>query len=177
MPQTTTVQFGDWLPDDDKNILPGAPGESLTTQMVPLDDARNMLFTASSWRLYKPLTAANATMPVMPTDAITVDVGGTLYTFCASAGNLYLINGNTVTNVTGGFANNTTATWKFQQFGTNLIATDGIDAILSFDLTTMGSSFALLGGLPPTAYVVGLVRDFVVLGNVADNTGTYPYRV
>lgn len=31
MPRTTTVQFGDWLPDDDKNIAPGAPGESLST--------------------------------------------------------------------------------------------------------------------------------------------------
>lgn len=176
MPRTTTVQFGDWLPDDDKNIAPGTAGESLATQMVPLDDAKNMLFTGSAWRLYKPLTASVGTLASSPVDAITVSVNGTLYTFCASQGRLYLLNGSIVTDVTGGFTNSTSAAWQFQQFGTNLIATDGIDAVYAFDLTNMAGQFTLLGGNPPTGYTVGIVRDFVVLGNTFDGT-TNPYRV
>lgn len=35
----------------------------------------------------------------------------------------------------------------------------------------------MLGGNPPTGYTVGIVRDFVVLGNTYDGTGQYPYRV
>jgi len=176
MPRTTTVQFGDWLPDDDKNIAPGSPGEALTTQLVPLDDAKNMLYTGSAWRLYQPLTATVGTTATPPFDAITVSVNGVLYTFCASQGRLYLINGSTVTDVTGGFSNNTSASWVFQQFGTNLIATDGIDAVYAFDLTNMSGVFALLAGSPPTGYTVGVVRDFVVLGNTYDGT-SHPYRV
>lgn len=177
MPRTTTVQFGDWLPDDDKNIAPGAPAEALTTQIVPLDDAKNMLYTGSAWRLYKPLNASLGVIASTPTDAITVSVGGVLYTFCASLGRLYLINGGTVTDVTGSFTNNTSAQWVFQQFGDLLIASDGIDAIYSFDLTNMSGQFTLLAGFPPTAYVVGVVRDFVVLGYTGDGTGEHPHRV
>lgn len=114
MPRTMTVQFGDWLPDDDKNISPGAPGESLTTQLIPLDDAKNMIYTGSSWRLYSPLAASTGTVATTPADGITISVGGVLYTFCASNGHLYLINAGTVTDVTGGFTNNTSAVWQFQ---------------------------------------------------------------
>lgn len=111
MPRTTTVQFGDWLPDDDKNIAPGTAGESLSTQLVPLDDAKNMIFTGSAWRLYKPLTASVGTVATTPIDGVTINVSGTLYTFCVSQGRLYLINGGTVTDVTGGFTNNTSVAW------------------------------------------------------------------
>lgn len=112
-----------------------------------------------------------------PTDALTVEVSGTLYTFCASQGRLYLISGSTVTDVTGGYTNNTSAQWVFQPFGDLVIASDGVDAIYSFDTNNMAGSFTLLGGFPPTAYVVGVVRDFVVLGNTGDSTGSHPRRV
>lgn len=135
-----------------------------------------MLYADSSWRLYKPLTASVGTIASAPVDAITVSMNGTLYTFCASQGRLYLINGSTVTDVTGGFTNNTSAQWVFQQFGDILIATDGIDAVYSFDLTNMAGQFALLSGNPPTGYTVGVVRDFVVLGNTYDGT-SHPHRV
>lgn len=51
-----------------------------------------------------------------------------------------------------------------------------MDSVYSFDLTNMSGVFALLGGNPPAGYAVGIVRDFVVLGNTYDGT-QHPQRV
>lgn len=34
--QTVTVQFGEWTPDDDRNIAPGTPSAYINAQTVPL---------------------------------------------------------------------------------------------------------------------------------------------
>ena len=168
--RSTTVQFGPWLPDDDKNIVPGSQGEQLNAQEVPLAEAKNVEFTASAWRLYQPFAATSGTLAGVPVDAITVDYNGAILTFAAYNGKLYKIDGATVTDVSKSGGYNTTAAWDFQRFGDCLIATNGVDAPQDFDLGT-STAFADLAGTPPHATVVGVVRDFVVFGD----TSSYSY--
>ncbi|HEX7129130.1 MAG TPA: hypothetical protein VF217_03560 [Rhodanobacteraceae bacterium] len=172
----TTVQFGDWLPDDDRNITPGAPAEAITTQAVPLQDAKNMLFTGASWRLYRPLSVSGSALAATPRDAITVDASGTLVTFAAAGTKLYKIQAGAITDVSGAQTFSGSAPWVFQQFGDCLLATNGTDVVQDFDLTNLAGTFAALAGSPPKAATIGMVRDFVVLGNVNDGAA-HPYRV
>jgi len=174
--RTTTVQFGPWMPDGDRNIAPGAPGEALSSQGVPLDVAKNVLYTGGAWRLYSPLEAYGSGFVTIPRDGIALSVGSALTTFCAAGGLLYKIVDGAASDVskTGGY--NTTADWSFTQFADFLIATNGTDPVQYYDVTD-SVAFTDLAGSPPKAAIVGKVRDFVVLGDVTDGDGNHPYRV
>lgn len=56
--------------------------------------------------------------------------------------------------------------WQFAQFGDDAICVNGDDPV-AFDL--LAGTAAALGGSPPTADLVAVVRDFVVLGRVDDD--------
>jgi hypothetical protein len=174
--QPLVVQFGEWSPDDDRNISPGTPSPYLNAQTVPLEDALNVLYTGSAWRLFAPLATAGTALAASPSDAVTVSNAGALVTFAQANGHLYKIAAGVITDVSK--AGNYTAgqAWDFEQFGSCLLATNGVDPVQDFDVGT-SSAFADLAGSPPKAYVVGKVRDFVVLGNTTDGTGNHPYRV
>lgn len=112
----------------------------------------------------------------IPRDGLTLSINGALTTFCAAGGLLYKIVSGTPTDVSkvGGY--DTAAAWDFHQFADFLIATNGTDAVQYYDLTS-STAFADLAGSPPKASIVGVVRDFVVLGDVTDGDGNHPYRV
>lgn len=174
--QTVTVQFGEWTPDDDRNIAPGTPSAYINAQTVPLQDASNVLYTGSAWRLFKPLATSGTALAASPSDATVVSSGGTVTTFAQANGHLYKIVGSTVTDVSKVGAYTTGQSWDFEQFGDCLLATNGVDPVQDFDVTS-STAFADLAGSPPKAYVIGKVRDFVVLGRTSDASGSYPYRV
>jgi len=162
--QNTTVAFGDWLPDDDRNIRPGTPTMWLSGSEVPLDLAKNLIFTGSAWRLYKPLAAAAGTIASTPLDAITVDDAGTLETYVAGAnGHLYQIKAGVVADVSKAGDYTTNQGWSFAQFGDCLIATNGTDNVQDWNVGS-SSVFADLAGSPPKGRCAGVVRDFIVLG-------------
>ena len=58
--------------------------------------------------------------------------------------------------------------WKFALYGTLLIATNVVDGPQKFDLTT-SANFEVLGGSPPAARYIDIVREFVFLGAIANN--------
>jgi hypothetical protein len=60
------------------------------------------------------------------------------------------------------------------QWGNTVIATNGFD--VPQVITLAAANFAALGGTPPKARHIGIVRDFVVLGNTDDGTAR-PNRV
>lgn len=62
--------------------------------------------------------------------------------------------------------------WRFAQFGSLAIAVNGVDAPQKFDLGT-GANFVALGGSPPAASYIAIVRDFVLMGKV----GSYRQRI
>jgi hypothetical protein len=174
--QPVTVQFGEWAPDDDRNIAPGTPSAYLNAQTVPLQDALNVLYTASAWRLFAPLSTLGSALAAAPSDATVVSSGGVVTVFAQAGGHLYKIVGGAVTDVSKAGNYTVGKTWDFEQFGDCLIATNGIDNVQDFDIGT-STAFADLAGSPPKAYVIGKVRDFVVLGNTTDGSGAHPYRV
>jgi len=93
---------------------------------------------------------------------------GTTYTYVGNASKLYQLNNNGWTDVSvgGGYSTGSTERWEFAQWGNQVVATNFTDAV---QVNTLGgANFANLGGSPPKARYVGIVKDFLVLGNLDD---------
>ena len=173
--QTTMVQFGEWVPDDDRNIQPGYPTFWVNGSEVALQDAKNMLFTAKAYRPMLPLVAQGIATPAVPLDAETFQYGATNYLFVGGASAIYYsTNGGTTWTLCG--SGYTAAGWTFAQYGNCVYATDGVDPIQSIDLSAPTPAFAALNAATaPVAFAIGVIRDFVVAGNIVsgDQTGAW----
>jgi hypothetical protein len=93
---------------------------------------------------------------------------GTNVSFAGTASKLYRLTsasswGDVTRSAGGDYATPNSERWRFDLFGDNLIATNFIDDVQKFDLTG-GSNFEALGGTPPKARYIAIVREFVVLG-------------
>lgn len=93
---------------------------------------------------------------------------GSSVSFAGTANRLYRLSSasswNNVSRLVGGdYATPTSERWRFEVFGSNLIATNFIDDVQKFDLSG-GANFTALGGSPPKARYIAVVREFVVLG-------------
>lgn len=91
--------------------------------------------------------------------------------FAGDASKLYLLSSGTTWNDVsrtsgGGYAPPSDGAWRFDQFGNLAIAVNGVDAPQKFDLNA-GSNWTALGGSPPVATHLAVVKDFLVLGNLA----------
>jgi hypothetical protein len=74
----------------------------------------------------------------------------------------------------GAYATATDDWWEMAQWGATVIATNYFD---DPQVLTLGAAnFTALGGTPPKARHIAVIRDFVVLGNINDGTA-YPNRV
>lgn len=103
---------------------------------------------------------------------------GSITVLAATATNIYALNNTTLawTNVSQGggpyVALSAQAQWKFEQFGTTVIA---VQANVNPQAITVPVSgvFADLGGSPPQAAFIAIVNRFVVLSGLSSN----PYRI
>jgi hypothetical protein len=95
---------------------------------------------------------------------------GTQKTFAGDAAKLYLLAsqtwGDATRTVGGAYSTAADANWRFEQFGTLAVSTNGTDDIQKFDLSA-GTNWTALGGTPPTAKYMAAVNDFLVLAYVA----------
>src|SRR3954462_10821447 len=102
----------------------------------------------------------------------------TAFNFAGDAAKLYRLQGGAYSDISkgGGYTTASDDIWEFAQWGSQMLATNYTDNIQTF---TMGTStnFADLGGTPPKARHIGVVRDFVVTANTNDTDGSLPYRV
>jgi hypothetical protein len=64
------------------------------------------------------------------------------------------------------YATGTDEFWSFAQFGANILAVNGTDTPQKFVVGT-STKFEALGGSPPSARYIAVVRDFVLLGNLS----------
>lgn len=93
---------------------------------------------------------------------------GTIYNFAGDATKLYKqsSDGLTWTDISrlagGAYATGNDGWWDFALFGDIVIATNGVDAPQRFQLD-VDTNFSALGGSPPIAKFVFVIRDFVVL--------------
>jgi hypothetical protein len=163
------VPFGDYLPD-----LPalGNPGSKTINNCLPWSDG-----------VYIPL---RATLPV--SDALTATCRGayssrqtdsTAFTFAGDATKLYEFTGaaGTATDRSGAtYTLTTPENWEFAKWGNKIIATnfDDVPQIITIGAAT---NFAALGGSPPKARHIALVKDFVVLANLNEGGTLEPDKV
>ena len=91
--------------------------------------------------------------------------------FAGDASKLYKLSGGLWADVSrtsgGAYSTDPSEHWEFAQFGSNAITVNGTNAPQKFEVGT-DSNFSELAGAPPTARHIAVVRDFVVLGNLAN---------
>ena len=75
-----------------------------------------------------------------------------------------------------GFTTSEDGVWRFGQFGNTLIATNYADNPQKFVLGT-STEWEDLGGSPPKARHIAIVRGFVMLGNLVESGTGYQNRV
>ena len=164
------VEFGEWTPD-----LPdfNNPGATTVKNVLP------------AGRSYKQLPSATAystnAIDARPQGAFSArDPGtlGTTYNFIGNASKLYVLSASVWTDISkaGGYATASEEDWEFAQWGEEVIATNFTDTMQT--LTLGGANFADLGGTPPKARHIAVIKDFVVVGNTYDSSdGNVPNRV
>lgn len=152
------IPFGEFAPDSADlnqnystiatNVVPGA------NQYLPLLDISEV---------------SNALTATCQGAVTMEDNDGNNYTFAGDATKLYSISGVTVTDESKalGYTSNSEF-WNFVKWNDQVIAAKWGDAPQVLSLG--GSTFADLGGTPPQARTIAVVRDFVVTGNTFDGT-------
>lgn len=157
----TMMPFGPWLPDSP------AYGSTAAQQ------ALGVIPTAYG---YRPATSFGATASAITArgqGAISVrDLAGTIHNFCGDATKLYKLASDglswaDVSRTAGGaYATPAAGWWDFCQFGSRLIAVNGVDAAQVFILGT-STNFTALGGSSPVATFCGTIRGFGVMCRIS----------
>lgn len=135
-------------------------------------DTRNVFATGSSYAPLRGLSAISTTGLNGPAlGAISAqDSGGTINSFAGDATKLYRLSAGVFSDVSksGGYSVGASERWEFAQYGQRVIAVQ-IGAVPQFYDLGSSTLFADLGGSPPQARHVAVVRDFVVLGNTSNS--------
>lgn len=152
------MPFGPWNPDS----------ASINTKHVL--EAVNVLPGTAGFLPSPGLAAASAN--ALNTDCFgactVISSTGTVSSFAGTATKLYKLGTGAawadVSRVAGGaYAVGAGEKWKFELFGDLLITTNISTAPQKFNLLT-STNFEALGGTPPQARYIAIVRDFVFLG-------------
>lgn len=96
---------------------------------------------------------------------------GQVATFAGTEDRLYLLRGADWLDVGGPFPSASEARWTFALFGELVIACNGVAPVQKWRLG-QSPAFEPLGGAPPLARHVAVVRDFVVLGGLVGAAAT-----
>lgn len=132
-----------------RNVLPGVSGLLPAPSLNPATDA-----LASQCR---------GAVSIIRDDGQVVSFAGTqeaLYKLSATS------TWNDVSRLVGGPYNvGAGELWKFDAFGSNVLALNVVDGLQYIDAST-GTNFAAVSGAPLARYIA-VVRDFVVLGSIA----------
>jgi hypothetical protein len=151
----TRIDFTEWLPDQ-----PGVVGA--------LTNAKNVFPKAVGYGPFpEEEDYSNSATEDLNSVSADKDNNGVVRLFAGSDTKLWLFNSsnNNLDDVSG-----TTYTssdrWRFVRFGDYFIASNGADKLQYYDLTTTGN-FQDLDASAPTANLIAVVRDFVVVGNTS----------
>ena len=167
----TTLKFSEWLPDLPEFDNPGSP------------NVLNVLWVNGAYAPANGFSSLGAALPARCQGAYAAldDTGG-LHIYAGTGTQLLEYTGTGFTDRSG--ATYTTADgqyWKFVEFsspgfGNLILATNFADPVQAM---SVGSSvFAALAGSPPKALAMGVIGQFVMLGNTEEAVnGAAPYRV
>ena len=158
------LPFGEWLPDQPEHLNPGATV------------ATNVYYAANSYKPVKDLVAysSNTVTENAKGAGSFRDNTNTVYNFVATTDDIFQLSSGTFTSRKSSLTGTNTDFWTFTQFGNYVIASNGVDAPQYYLMGT-STNFANLSaiataGTVPTFKVSGVIRDFLVTGNIANAT-------
>ena len=160
MPQPVNLPFLPWEPDR-------APVEGQSSY-----DTKNAYPIGNGWAPWQDHSAFSDALTARCQGAYAAkDQSANAVNFAGDASKLYKLGTDNlwddVSRTSGGaYTTNTDEYWEFAQFGSNVIAVNATDAPQKYVIAS-STNFGALGGSPPTARHIGVVRDFVVLGNLS----------
>lgn len=164
------IQFGEWLPDQPDFMNAGV---TVATNVIP------------AFNGYKPIKNFVAYSSAA-TDTIRgiyagKDDSGNVKLFAGDATKLYEFDatdsGLDDISKAGGYDLTAAEKWRFVQFGDTVIAAGGVgEELQKFQIGT-DTAWSNLGGSPPKADFIAVVRDFVWTANIATGSDRIPYRV
>jgi len=169
--QPGMVPFGEYLPDQADFNNPGCT------------DALGVLPDINGFRPFKDLTVTSDALSARARGlGAASDTGGAVSIYAGDQDKLYHLirNGWVDISKSGGYSGTSTSDseWQMEAFGQTFIATNFDDPVQSIAIG--GTVFADLidSADTPKARHLGVVREFVVLGNTSDGTdGIKPERV
>jgi len=140
-------------------------------------EASGVIPEAQGYRPFKALATTSSALTARAQGAAWFRAyDGTTKQMAGDATKLYSLASNTWSDVSrtsgGAYATDGTGNWRFAQFGDVAYATNGVDTMQSFTLSS-SSNWAAASGSPPVGTYIGVVRRFLVLAKIA----SYPKRV
>ena len=158
------IPFGEWLPDQPEHGKNGA------------NVANNVYHAANTYKRFPSLVSysSNTTSTDSKGAGSFRDNSNTVYNFVATRTNLYQLTSGAFTSRKASLTGAATDFWTFTQFGEYVIASNGVDAVQYYLMGT-STNFANLtaiqtAGTCPVFRVSGVVRDFLVAGNIVNAT-------
>ena len=166
------IPFPDWAPDRSKFDMTVT---GTATNVVPMAGLPPDPATSGEFGGYGPfptIAPVSAALAAQPRGAIMVrDDSGDQHIFVGTTTKLYKYNTATLvfddkTTAATTYAVPTGENWSFDKFGLDVIATNKTDGPYVWTLGS-SSTFLALGGSPPLARIVGVMGDFVFLGETS----------
>jgi hypothetical protein len=158
------LPFGEWLPDQPEHLNTGA------------NVAHNVYYAAKSYKPFPSLVSysSNTTAKDARGAGSFRDSSSNVFNFVGTNTDIFQLASGSFTSKQSGLNGTNTDYMTFTQFGDHVIASNGVDAP-KYWLMGTSSSFANLStiandGTPPVFRVSGVIRDFLVTGNQANNT-------
>lgn len=167
--QRKVLPVGEWAPD-----MPDLGSSGIT--------AKNVIPWPNAYKSFPSFAVQSGALNARVQGGYFArDASANVYNYAGTESKLYQqiagsINYVDATRTVGGAY--TTATddwWEMVQWGNTVIATNYADAMQV--ITNGSANFAALGGSPPNARHLAVVRDFVVTGNVNYGGNSYPNRM
>lgn len=159
------LNFGEWLPD-----LPALanPGSTIAKNCIP---------RGKSFGQLRDLQAFTTALTGVCLGGIWARASsGTIYNFAGDATKLYKLASGSWANVSKALNYSGVENWEFVMWGDRIIAVDVNTPTQYYDMGT-SALFADLTGSPPQAKRIGIVGDFIVMGNLTESSVDYPNRI
>lgn len=165
-----TVKFGEWLPDQPYYDNPG------------LVEALNVIPVDGSYKDYLPLSTSGDAITARPQGAYAgLDASGEPEIYVGTDSKLLQKNGTGWDDRSGtAYATASNGYWRFSQYGKLVMATNFANDPVCRTVGSASnfSTLATSTAQAPKARQIGVIGDFVVLGDTSDVTnGDVPYRV
>ncbi len=158
------VPFGEWLPDQPDHGKQGA------------NVANNVYYAANTYKRFPSLVnySSNTTSTDSKGAGSFRDNSNNVFNFVATRTNIYQLASGAFTSRKASLSGAADDFWTFTQFGEYVIASNGVDAAQYYLMGT-STNFANLtaiqtAGTAPVFRVSGVVRDFLVVGNITNAT-------